>query len=89
MIPRDPLVLQRQLAGLAMLEAAIRTALRGLHSSYPALARHQDDDLPELISARILADLCNDLLLGINDHRSLVSDRLRALPHPDQIAWPF
>jgi hypothetical protein len=34
MIPRDPLTLQRQLAGLATLEATVRTTLRGLYTTY-------------------------------------------------------
>jgi len=90
MIPRDPLVLQRQLAGLATLEAAVRTALRGLHATYPALARRQAQaDVSELTTARMLGDLCNDLLVGLNDHRNGVAHRLLALQHPDQIAWPF
>jgi hypothetical protein len=90
MIPLDPLILQRHLAGLATLEASVRTALRGLHPTYPALARrHDDDDALELTTARMLVDLCNELLVGLNDHRSHVSARLKLLQNPDQIAWPF
>ncbi|HEU4733013.1 MAG TPA: hypothetical protein VFT22_34200 [Kofleriaceae bacterium] len=90
MIPRDPLTLQRQLAGLATLEATVRTVLRALYTTYPALARRpSDDDVLELTSARMLADACNDLLLGLDDHRSNVATRLRALQHPDQTSWPF
>lgn len=90
MIPRDPLTLQRQLAGLATLEATVRTTLRGLYTTYLALARRQsDDDVPELTSARMLADACNDLLIELYDHRLNVAQRLRALQHPEQTAWPF
>jgi hypothetical protein len=48
-----PLALQRQLAGLASLEAAVRTALRALYATYPALARPQsDDEAFEIVSNR-------------------------------------
>jgi hypothetical protein len=90
MIPRDPLVLQRQLAGLATLEANVRTALRALYGTYPAVARPQcDEEVFEITTARILAELCEDLLVGLDDHRSHVSSRLKKLLHPDQTAWPF
>ena len=90
MIPRDPLVLQRQLAGLATLEAAVRTALRGLHVTYPATTQPQrDDELFEITTARILAELCNELLVALDDHRAHVSPRLHRMQHPDQTAWPF
>jgi hypothetical protein len=56
MIPRDPLMLQRQLAGLAALEANVRTALRALYVTYPTAARPQsDDEVFEITTARILA----------------------------------
>jgi hypothetical protein len=90
MIPRDPLILQRQLAGLAALEANIRTALRALYLTYPTVARPQsDDEVFEITTARILAELCDDLLVALEDHRSHVSHRLKKLRHPDQTAWPF
>ena len=90
MIPRDPLMLQRQLAGLAALEANVRTALRALYVAYPTAARPQsDDEVFEVTTARILAEFCDDLLVALEDHRSHVSPRLRKLHHPDQTAWPF
>ena len=90
MIPRDPLMLQRQLAGLAALEANVRTALRALYLTYPAAARPQsDDEVFEITTARILAEFCDELLVALDDHRSHVSPRLRKLRHPDQTAWPF
>ena len=90
MIPRDPLVLQRQLAGLAALEANVRTALRALYATYPDATRPQrDQEVFEITAARMLADLCEDLLVGLDDHRSHVSSRLKKLQHPDQTAWPF
>lgn len=90
MIPRDPLVLQRQLAGLAALEANLRTALRALYGTYPAVTRPQcDNEVFEITTARMLADFCEDVLVALDDHRSHVSSRLKQLQHPDQIAWPF
>jgi hypothetical protein len=90
MIPHDPLVLQRQLAGLAALEANVRTALRALYVAYPTAARPQsDDEVFEVTTARILAEFCDDLLVALEDHRAHVSLRLRKLRHPDQTAWPF
>jgi hypothetical protein len=90
MIPRDPLVLQRQLAGLASLEATVRTALRALYATYPTLARPQsDDEAFEITTARMLADSCNEVLVGLDDHRAHVAQRLKLLQHPDQTAWPF
>jgi hypothetical protein len=90
MIPRDPLVLQRQLAGLAALEANVRTALRALYGTYPAITRPQcDDEVFETTTARMLADLCEGLLVALDDHRSHVSPRLKKLQHPGQTAWPF
>jgi hypothetical protein len=65
-------------------------AYRGGVTTYPALARRpSDDDVPELTSARMLADACNDLLIELYDHRLNVAQRLRALQHPEQTAWPF
>jgi hypothetical protein len=90
MIPRDPLVLQRQLAGLATLEAAVRTVLRDLLVTYPAAARPQcDDEVFEITTARILAEFCDDLLVALDHHRAHVAPRLQKLQHPDQTAWPF
>jgi hypothetical protein len=90
MIPRDPLGLQRQLAGLATLEAAVRTALRSIHAAYPAATRPQcDDEVFETTTARMLAELCNDLLVALDDHRAHVAPRLKSLQHPDQTGWPF
>ena len=89
MTPRDPLTLQRHLAGLATLEASIRTALRGLHLAYPALAISQPDGDPEFTTARILLQLCDEILTGIDELRRQVSAHLKTLQHPDQTAWPF
>jgi len=90
MIPRDPLGLQRQLAGLATLEAAVRTALRILQLTYPAVTRPQcDDEVFETTTARMLAELCNDLLVALDDHRAHVAPRLKSLQHADQTGWPF
>lgn len=90
MIPRDPLVLQRQLAELAAVEVSVRTVLLRLQSSYPLLAqRHEDDEILELSTAHLLVDLCNELLLALHDHRTILVARLRALQLPDQTAWPF
>jgi len=89
MIPRDPLALQRQLAGLATLEATVRTALRALHTMYPALARQPSEhDVLELTTARMLAEAGNELLVYLDDHRAYVARRLKAL-QPDQTSWPF
>lgn len=89
MTSRDPMTLQRQLAGLAALEAGVRTALRGLYVAYPTLAASQLDDDVELTAARILVQLCDELLLSINDLRGRVSAHLKPLLHSDQTAWPF
>ena len=90
MIPRDPLTLHRQLAGLAILEAHVRTALRALCNTYPANALRQcEDDIYEIATARMLVDLCDNLLLGLEDHLIHLSARLRTLQHPEQTAWPF
>lgn len=90
MIPRGLLALQRQLAGLATLEAGVRTALRALHITYPEVGRPSlDEDVFEITTARTLAELCQELLVAIDDHRSSVSPRLRTLLHPDQTSWPF
>jgi hypothetical protein len=90
MIPRDSLVLQRLLAGLATLEAAVRTALRILQVSYPAVTRPQcDDEVFEVTTARMLAELCNDLLVALDDHRAHIAPRLKSLQHSDQTGWPF
>ncbi len=67
-----------------------QTALRALYATYPTAARSQsDDEVFEIITARILAELCDDLLVALEDHRSHVSSRLKRLRHPDQTAWPF
>ncbi len=90
MIPRNPLALQRQLAGLAALEATVRTALRALYATYPTLARPQsDDEAFEITTARLLVDSCNEVLVGLDDHRAHVAQRLKVLQHPDQTSWPF
>ena len=90
MIPRDPLVLERQLAGLAILEAAVRTALHRLHLTYPATTQPQcDDEVFEITTARMLAELCHELLVALDDHRAHVSPRLHRMQHRDQTAWPF
>ncbi len=89
MTPRDPMILQRQLAGLAALEASVRTALRGLYVAYPTLADSRLDDDVELTAARILVRLCDELLLNLDDLRTRVSAHLKPLLHSDQTAWPF
>ena len=90
MTPRGPLALQHQLAGLATLEASVRTALRALHVAYPVIGRpSQDDDGFEVMTARALAERCDDLLAALDDHRSTVAPRLHTLQRPDQTSWPF
>lgn len=89
MTAHDPLTLQRQLAGLATLEASVRTALRGLHVAYPALVGARFHDDPELTTARILVQLCDELLASIDELRRQLSAHLVTLQHPDQTAWPF
>lgn len=89
MTPRDPLSLQRQLAGLAALEAGVRTALRGLYVAYPTIAASQLDDDIELTAARVLVQLCDELLLSIDDLRGRISVHVKPLLHSDQTAWPF
>jgi hypothetical protein len=89
-IPRDPLVLQRQLAELATLEVSVRSAFPRLQSTYPPLAQcHEDDNTREHITAHVLVDVCNELLVALQDHRAILFARLRALQLPDQTAWPF
>jgi len=89
MTPRDPLTLQRQLTGLAVLEASVRTALQRLYATYPTLAASELDDDIELTAARILVQLCNELLVSLDDLRGRVSAHLKPLLHSDQTAWPF
>jgi len=89
MTPRDPYILQRQLADLAMFEASVRTVLCGFHVAYPALATSQPDSDPEPTTARILVELCDELLVSIDELRRHVSAHLKSLQHPDQTAWPF
>ena len=90
MIPKDPLALQCQLAGLAALEASLWIALRALHATYPSAVRPQrDDELFEVTTARMLAEIAEDLLVALDDHRSHVAHRLKKLQHPDQTTWPF
>ncbi len=90
MIPRDPLVLQRQLAELATVEVSVRTVLLRLQATYPPLAsRHEDDEVLELSTAHLLVDLCHELLVALHDHRAILFARLRALQLSDQTAWPF
>jgi len=89
-IPRDPLVLQRQLAELATVEVSVRTVLLRLQSAYPPVAhRHEDDEVLERSTASLLVDLCHELLVALHDHRAMLFARLRALQLPDQTAWPF
>ena len=89
MIPRDPLVLQRQLAELATVEVSVRTAILRLPSAYPPLAHRHEDVILELSTAYLLVDLCHELLVALHDHRGILLARLRALQLPDQTAWPF
>jgi hypothetical protein len=81
-----------QLAGLASLDASVRLALRALHATYPDLARGlRDDHRIELTTACILAELAEDLLLALDDHRTYVLYNLAVLGDHDasQTAWPF
>jgi hypothetical protein len=81
-----------QLAGLATLEATVRLAVRALHATHPDLARGlRDDHRIELTTACIVAELAEDLLLALDDHRTYVLYNLAALgdTDPQQTAWPF
>lgn len=85
-----PLALRAQLAGLASFEASTHLALRALYAMYPEAARPQliDEDF-DITTARTLVELAEDVLVGVDAHRSRVAHRLRKLDHPDQTAWPF
>jgi len=81
-----------QLAGLAALDASVRLAVRALHATYPDLARGlRDDHRIELTTACILAEIAEDLLLALDDHRTYVLYNLAVLGDNDasQTAWPF
>jgi hypothetical protein len=81
-----------QLAGLAELEATVRLAVRALHVTYPALERGlRDNHRIELTTACIVAEVAEDLLLALDDHRTYVMYNLAALGDSDssQTAWPF
>lgn len=81
-----------QLAGLATLEATVRLAVHALHATYPALARGlRDDHRIELTTACILAEIAEDLLLALDDHRTYVLYNLAVLGDADlpQTAWPL
>jgi hypothetical protein len=81
-----------QLAGLAALDASVRLALRALYATYPGLARGlRDDRRIELTTACILAEIAEDLLLALDDHRTYVLYNLAVLGDNDalQTTWPF
>jgi len=81
-----------QLAGLATLEATVRLAVRALHATHPDLTRGlRDDHRMELTTACIVAELAEDLLLALDDHRAYVLHNLAVLgdTDPQQTAWPF
>jgi hypothetical protein len=81
-----------QLAGLATLEATVPLAVRALHAAHPDLVRGlRDEHRIELTTACIVAELAEDLLLGLDDHRAYVLCNLAALDDtdPQQTAWPF
>lgn len=77
-----------QLAGLATLDATVRLAVRALHATYPDLTRGLRI---ELTTACILAEVAEDLLLALDDHRTYVLYNLAVLgdAEPQQTAWPF
>jgi hypothetical protein len=82
--------LQCQLAGLAALESIVRLAIHALYVTYPQTTRSQlDNERFEITTARFLADVAEDMLVAIDDHRTHVAARLTKLRHPEQIAWPF
>lgn len=85
-----PLAVRAQLAGLASFEASTHLALRALYAMYPEAARPElcDEDY-DITTARLLAELAEDLLVALDDHQSRVAHRLRRLDHPEQTAWPF
>lgn len=88
---RDPrLAVRTQLANLSALEASAHLALCALLATYPEADRPQlcGEDC-DVTTARQLAELTEDLLLAIDEHRSRVGHRLRELEHPDQTSWPF
>jgi len=90
MTSNHPLALQSQLAGLAALESDVRLALHALHATYPSASRPQrHDELFEVTTARMLAEISEDLLVALDDHRSHVAYRLQKLQQPDQTTWPF
>lgn len=79
-----------QLAGLAQLEATVRLGIRALHATYPDLERGiRDDHRIELTTACILAELAEDLLLALDDHRTYVLYNLAVIGDSSQTAWPF
>jgi hypothetical protein len=81
-----------QLAGLAALDASVRLAVRALYAAYPDLARGlRDDHRIELTTACILAEIAEDLLLALDDHRTYVLYNLAVFGDDDssQTAWPF
>lgn len=81
-----------KLAGLATLEATVRLAVRALHASYPDLTRGlRDDHRIELTTACIVAEVAEDLLLALDDHRTHVLYNLASLGDDDssQTVWSF
>jgi hypothetical protein len=45
-------------------------------------ATASDDEVFEITTARMLVELCNDLLVALDDHRAHVAPRLKSLQHP-------
>lgn len=81
-----------QLAGLATFEATVRLAVRALHATHPDLTRGlRDDHRMELTTACIVAEIAEDLLLALDDHRSYILYNLAVLGDADShpTAWPF
>ena len=84
------IAIHAQLAGLAALEVSLRLAVRALHATYPDLARGlRDDHRIELTTTCILAEIAEDLLLALDDHRTYVLYNLAVLGDSSQTAWPF
>ena len=77
---------KHQIAGLAVLDRTVETAMRALVQSYPEFGREiRVTDTDEVRSAAVLVDLCARVLEAIDHHRRLVR---RELAGPDR-NWPF
>ena len=89
MTSRGPMARHRQLAGLAMLEVAVRLVLRDLHAGYPVAAPGEEADDLELIAARMLTLLCDELLGNLDELRAHVSRGCKDAWRTDPTDWPF